>query len=44
MIAIMVYDTDKDRIEQICEKHNLTESEVIEMLLDYTEQEAEDIF
>lgn len=44
MKAIMVYDTDKDRIEQICEKNNLTESEVIEMLLDYTEQETEDIF
>ena len=39
MKNIMVYDEDSERIDKISEKYNLYEAEIIEMILDYIEDE-----
>lgn len=44
MTKITVYDYDAERIEKICEKFDLSEHEVIELLLDHVEGEEEVVF
>lgn len=44
MKAITIYDSDSDRIEKISDKYGLTTAEIIEMILDYIEEEETDIF
>ena len=39
MKNIRVYDEDSERINKISEKYNLYEAEIIEMILDYIEDE-----
>ena len=38
MRRIEIYDDDMDRIQDICNKLDMTEAEVIEMLLDEYEE------
>jgi len=35
MTKISVYDTEAEAIERICEDNDVTEAELIEMLMDY---------
>lgn len=35
MTNITVYDTEAEAIERICEDNDVTEAELIEMLMDY---------
>lgn len=43
MKAIMVYDTEADRIEEFAERNNMGIAEVIEILIDdYLKEMAED--
>ena len=35
MTEILVYDTEAEAIERICEDNDVTEAELIEMLMDY---------
>lgn len=44
MTTITIYDTDSERIKRICERFSLTESEVIEMILDSIEGNEEEVF
>lgn len=41
MKTINVYDTDEQRIAEICEKNDITEAELIETLLDNCEDVLE---
>lgn len=44
MTRISVYDTDSKRIDRICDEHDITEAELIEVLLDcFTDEELDDI-
>lgn len=43
MKRINVYDYDAERIEKICEKYDLYEPQVIELLLDNIVEAEEDI-
>ena len=38
MTEIWVYDTEAETIQQICEKNDVTEAELIEELMDYIDE------
>ena len=38
MTEIWVYDTEAEAIERICEDNDVTEDELIEMLIDYIDE------
>lgn len=38
MTNITVYDTEAEAIERICEDNDVTEAELIEMLMDYVDE------
>ena len=38
MKKICVYDTEAEAIERICEDNDVTEAELIEMLMDYIDE------
>ena len=38
MTEISVYDTEAEAIENICESNDVTEAELIEMLMDYIDE------
>jgi len=40
MERINVYDYDSERIDDLCEKHNLTTAELIELLLDNCDENS----
>ncbi len=42
MTNILVYDTEERRIQQWCEKYDLTEAEVVELILDQIDPDTED--
>ena len=44
MKRIEIYDTDDERIDDICEKFNMWPFEVIEILLDIVNGEEEEYF
>ncbi len=47
MTIINVYDTEADRIEKICNEHDVTEAQVVEALfnmLDWNDNSIEDFF
>ena len=44
MTRIQVYDYDEERIDHICEEYNLTEPEIIELLLDYVDGQEDEVF
>lgn len=46
MKTITVYDTDEKRIEEISERYGMTETEIIEIILDFIEDSdvKEDLF
>ena len=44
MVRITVYDYDDERIQVLCEKYNLTEAEVIELLLDNVDGSEDIVF
>ena len=44
MTNVRIYDYDMERIDKICEKYDLTEHEVIELLLDSVEGEEDEVF
>lgn len=44
MQNILVYDVEAKRIDEICEKHDITEAELIEALLDNaTDEDLDEI-
>lgn len=44
MKNITVYDYDDERIQQICDRYDLREAEVIELILDEIEGSEDSIF
>lgn len=42
MTRITVYDVEAERIERLCEKYDLTEAELIELVLDNIDEYEED--
>lgn len=44
MKNITVYDSDEERINELCEKYDMSEYEVVELLLDNIEGQEETVF
>lgn len=44
MKNITVYDYDEERINELCEKYDMSEYEVVELLLDNIEGQEETVF
>lgn len=44
MVSILIYNTDDERIDRLCDKYDTTAAEIIQALLDNAEGDEDEIF